>query len=402
MRDRLSHPATVAVHVSTVTVMLIGSPQAREYLSSSSVGTTMQNLNQGILANMSLAVPPVKEQQRIVNRVDELMAVCDQLEGAQTERKAARDRLAAASLARANTPNSDTFQDDSRFALSVLPILTTRDDQIEQVRQTILNLAMRGKLVPQDPNNEPASELLKRIALEKARLVKAGEIKKEKELPSIREDSSPFELPSGWSWARLGHLSKVVTSGSRDWAEYYAEAGAIFVRMGNLSRGSYNLRLSSVQRVNPPRGTEGARTRLEAGDVLISITGEVGLLRAHSAGLRRCLYQPTHLRRAPDARTSKPVHSGVLRSPLAQDQFNAPQRGIKNSFRLTDVTELLVPLPPLVEQHRIVAKVDELMAVCDRLEAELAVGAATSSRLLESLLHEALMHPHAAKLVKDT
>ena len=93
--------------------------------------------------------------------------MCDRLEAARGSREAMRDRLAAASLARLNAPDPETFQADARFALDALPALTTRPDQIKQLRQTILNLAVRGKLVPQDPNDEPASELLKRIAKER-------------------------------------------------------------------------------------------------------------------------------------------------------------------------------------------------------------------------------------------
>ena len=107
------------------------------------------------------------------------MGLCDRLEAARAGREAVRDRLAAASLARLNAPDPETFQADARFALDALPALTTRPDQIKHLRQTILNLAVRGKLVPQDANDEPASELLKRIAKEKARLVKAGAIKQE-------------------------------------------------------------------------------------------------------------------------------------------------------------------------------------------------------------------------------
>jgi type I restriction enzyme S subunit len=332
-----------------------------------------------------ICVPPLSEQHRIA-------ALCDRLEAARAEREAVRDRLAAASLARLNAPDSDpaAFADHARFTLDNLAALTTRPDQVKQLRETILNLAVRGKLVLQDPNDEPASELLKRIADEKARLVKAGEIRKEKPLPPIQEDATPFELPFGWVWARLGLLSMLVTSGSRDWAEYYAEEGAIFVRMGNLSRGSYNLRLNSIQRVKPPRDTEGARTRLEAGDVLISITGEVGLLGLIPQDFGEAyINQHTCVVRLMVELQSRFVPE-LFRSPFAQDQFNAPQRGIKNSFRLTDVTEFLVPLPPLAEQHRIVAKVDALMVLCDRLEASLVHAAASRRRLLDALLADAL------------
>ena len=124
------------------------------------------------LARLPFPLPPLAEQHRIVAKVDELMALCDRLEAARAEREATRDRLAAASLARLNAPDPDTFHDDARFALDALPALTTRPDQIKQLRQTILNLAVRGKLVPQDPNDEPASELLKRIANAQRRKLK--------------------------------------------------------------------------------------------------------------------------------------------------------------------------------------------------------------------------------------
>jgi type I restriction enzyme S subunit len=131
-------------------------------------------------AHSPFPLPPLAEQHRIVAKVDELMALCDRLEAARAAREVTRDRLASASLARLNAPDSDTFQNDARFALDALPSLTVRPDQIKQLRQIILNLAVRGKLVPQDPNDEPASELFKRITKEKVRLVKAGKIKKRK------------------------------------------------------------------------------------------------------------------------------------------------------------------------------------------------------------------------------
>ena len=109
---------------------------------------------------MPFPLPPLAEQHRIVAKVDELMALCDRLEAARAEREATRDRLTAASLARLNAPDPDptTFASHARFALDALPALTTRPDQIKQLRQTILNLAVRGKLVPQDRNDEPAAE----------------------------------------------------------------------------------------------------------------------------------------------------------------------------------------------------------------------------------------------------
>ena len=316
------------------------------------------------------------------------MTVCDRLEAARMEREATRDRMATASLARLNMPDPDpaTFQNHATFALNNLTPLTTRPDQIKALRQTILNLAVRGKLVPQDPNDEPASELLKRIAAGQARLVKAGKIKKTKALPSISKGHVKFEVPNGWSWCWLGNLSKFVTSGSRDWAKYYSREGAIFVRMGNLSKEHYRLRLDHVQRVKLPSDCEGTRTQLATGDLLISITGDVGMLGLIPENFGKAyINQHTALVRPVDE--MKGVYLAELfRSPFAQDQFNAPQRGIKNSFRLTDITQFLVPLPPLAEQHRIVAKVDELMTLCNRLEANLSVVDDSRERLIDAVL----------------
>ena len=202
------------------------------------------------------------------------MALLDRLEAARTAREATRDRLTAASLVRLTAPETEPedFPAYASFAIATFPALTTRPDQIKPLRQTILNLAVRGNLVEQDPADEPASELLKWIAAEKARLVKLAQIPREKPLPGLSEADTVFALPDGWAWVRLGSLSQFVTSGSRDWAKHYSNAGAIFVRMGNLSKDHYRLRLDQIQRVNPPSDGEGTRTRLEAGDILISIT----------------------------------------------------------------------------------------------------------------------------------
>ena len=126
------------------------------------------------------------------------MGLCDRLETARAGREAVRDRLATASLARLNAPDPETFQADARFALDALPALTTRPNQIKRLRQTILNLAVRGTLVPQDAKDEPASELLKRIAKEKVRS-RHGTV-------SIQQEAEPFALPATWRWAALDQL----------------------------------------------------------------------------------------------------------------------------------------------------------------------------------------------------
>ncbi|MNJ13709.1 Type-1 restriction enzyme EcoKI specificity protein [compost metagenome] len=268
-----------------------------------------------------------------------------------------------------------------------LPLLAGAPNGIKKLRELILELAVRGKLVPQDPSDEPVSELLKRITEEKARLVAEGKIKRQKSFPEVDEEEKPFGLPDGWVWRRLGELSALITSGSRDWAQHYSDDGAIFVRMGNLSRRSYELRLDNIQRVSPPEDGEGSRTKLVAGDLLLSITGEVGLLGLIPSGFGEAyINQHVCLIRFLEEVRGRYLPE-ALRSPWAYEQYEAPQRGIKNSFRLGDVSQILVPLPPLQEQDRIVAKVDELMALCDRLEARQTDADSAHAQLVEALLN---------------
>jgi type I restriction enzyme S subunit len=353
-------------------------------------GTAVPALQQSVLEQIPVALPPLAEQHRIVAKVDELMALCDRLEAAREQREATRDRLAAASLARLNAPDPGTFQDDTRFALGTLPALTTRRDQIKPLRQAILNLAVRGKLVPQDPKDEPASELLKRIAAEKVRLVKAGIIPRQMQ-PSRDTSYLAHELPNQWEAIALGEVCNLVTSGSRGWGEFYADAGPRFIRAQNIRFGK--LQFDDLACVNPPNNSEGSRTRVARGDLFVVITGagvtnpamldrdvgeayvsqHIGLVKPTDGLLSRwlllCLMSPA---------------GG--RGELVERAYGAGRPGLN----LDNIRSLSIPLPPLAEQHRIVAKVDELMALCDRLEASLDAAAATRRRLLDALLAEAL------------
>ena len=321
----------------------------------------------------------VKNPNTIEDQHDDPESLLKKLEHAESQAVALRGELK--SLLAGALP---------KFFINHLPRLTARPDQIKQLRKSVLELAVRGRLVPQHTSDEPADDLLRRIRIEKKRLISEGKLSKQARVSPIEPGNVPFEIPGSWCWVRLGELAALVTSGSRDWAKYYSADGAIFVRMGNLSRDSYKLRLNNLQRVKPPEGSEGSRTKLQEGDILISITGEVGLLGLIPRDFGEAyINQHTAVVR-PMVEVVGPYLPQVFCSPFAQLQFNTPRRGLKNSFRLSDITELLVPLPPLAEQKRIVARVDELTAICDELEASLNRARAESANLLESVLHNAL------------
>jgi type I restriction enzyme S subunit len=163
-------------------------------------GVGLQHITKGKLEALLIPLPPLAEQHRIVAKVDELMGLCDRLEAARASREGVRVRLTAASLARLNAPDPETFEADVRFALDALPALTARADQIKKLRQTILNLAVRGKLVPQDPKDKP----VKKVALDIVA----------KRRGQMREEiDEPFQAPRGWAWRAIDTLADQVTDG---------------------------------------------------------------------------------------------------------------------------------------------------------------------------------------------
>ena len=357
------------------------------------VGATRSKLNQANAVDIPVMLPPVAEQHRIVAKVDELMALCDRLEAARNEREATQDRLATASLARVNAPDPDPamFQHDVAFALNNLTPLTTRPDQIKALRQTILNLAVRGKLVPQDPNDEPASELLKRIAAEKARLVRAGEIKNVEPQFLILPDV-PFSPPVGWTWSTVGGICSKTGSGStpRGGKSTYREKGIVFLRSQNVYDDE--LRLHDVAYIDEATHAKMSGTVVRPADLLLNITG---------GSIGRCCRVPDDF---DEANVSQHVaiiriainglqdfvHALIL-SPYFQSFIFEEQTGAgRGGLPKNKMDRIPIALPPLPEQHRIVGKVDELMALCDRLEASLTMGDDTLGRLIGALLHEAL------------
>jgi type I restriction enzyme, S subunit len=247
-----------------------------------SFGTAIPNLSTKQIIETLFPLPPLAEQHRIVAKVDELMALCDELEKAQTKRESRRDRLVAATLhglnngdANSEPDTSISFAESARFYFNHLPRLTTRPEHIQQLRQTILNLAVRGKLVPQDPKDEPSTQLIKRIEESRETLVKEGKIKKQKQLQQITMEEIPFEIPVNWKWVRFGNYFNFITDGVHS-TPYYVSKGVPFLSVNNL-RGnkisfegckfiSYAAHQELVRRCKP-----------EPQDILVGKVGSLGV-----------------------------------------------------------------------------------------------------------------------------
>ncbi|MDD2367536.1 MAG: restriction endonuclease subunit S [Desulfuromonadaceae bacterium] len=350
-------------------------------------GLTVKGIRVEELLNTNFPLPPLAEQHRIVAKVDELMALCDQLEAERNKREARRDRLAASSLNRISTTTAEEAKDATRFHLNHLPRLTTRAEHIKQLRQTILNLAVRGKLVEQDPSDEPAAELVKRIQLEKARLVKEGLERKGKAPILLKADEIPYSLPVSWKWSQFSEIGFISPRNVAD-----NDLQASFVPMPMIS-AEYGI--PNKHEVRSWGEIRSGFTHFAEGDVGLAkitpcfenrkstifrqLTGGIGAGTTELHIVRPIFvvaeYMLIFLKCPHFIETGIPKMTGT-----------AGQKRVPTEY----FTSSPFPLPPFAEQHRIVSKVDELMALCDQLEASLNTTEADNRRLLEAVLRDAL------------
>ncbi|MDO8700524.1 MAG: restriction endonuclease subunit S, partial [Deltaproteobacteria bacterium] len=201
--------------------IVLRSPFMVECVEAKMRGQAYPAINDSDFALLPLPLPPLAEQHRIVAKVDELMALCDRLEAAQAERESRRDKLAAASLHRLNNgADAEEFREHARFHLRHLPRVTRRPEHLQQLRQTILTLAVQGKLVSHDPEDEPASELIKHIQSEQAQQHAEGLCRSSMPLPPIGAEEKLFPLSLGWEWFRLRSLVFTLGDGLHGTPEY--------------------------------------------------------------------------------------------------------------------------------------------------------------------------------------
>jgi len=368
--------------------IVLRSPFMVERVESCMRGQAYPAINDADFAVLPLPLPPFAEQQRIVAKVDELMALCDELGAARAEREAKRDRLATACHARLSAPDPDTFQDDAQFVRNAMSALTTRPDQIKQIRQTILTLGARGKLVQQWSRDEPASELLKRIAKEKTRLVRAGEIKKAEPVVDLTASEPDIPIANGWAVTNLQSVCVSVTDGDH-LPPPKTETGVPFLVIGNVRSRAIDFSQSRFVSQEYYRNLDSIR-RPKNGDLLYTLVGSYGIPVVVRDDRPFCVQRHIGILR-PCTLIDVNFLALAMESELAFGQATAYATGIaQKTVPLSGLRKLLLPLPPLTEQHRIVARVNELMHLCDQLAASLAAAEAGRSRLLNALLQEAL------------
>jgi len=281
----------------------------------------------------------------------------------------------------------------ARFALEQLPALTTRPEQMKALRQTILDLAVRGKLVEQDKKDEPASVLLKRIAAEKAMREATGGKKSVRALPPIQETEEPFELPTEWKWARLRSLVFSLGDGLHGTPEYSVGTDCYFINGNNLMDGRIVIK-PQTKTVSLDQARKH-RKPMTLNTVLVSINGTLGSVAFYNnenviLGKSACYFDLSSL-----------VDKHFVRLVIESTYFinyawdNATGATIRN-LGLKAMNNLPIPLPPLAEQGCIVAKVEALMALCDGLEAALRAGEELKAKALEAVLSNQLANGQLA------
>ena len=291
-------------------------------------GIAIQGLSSGALHNLVVPLPPLNEQYRIVEKIHEIIPVWEQYATASTK---------------LNTLNTS------------FP---------EMMKKSILQEAVQGKLVPQDPNDEPASLLLKKIAEEKKRLIKEGKIKKQKPLPEITEDEIPFDIPESWEWVRLGDIVSILGDGIHGTPKYDDFGEFFFVNGNNLSNGKIVIK-ANTKRVNKSE-FEKYKKALDDSSILVSINGTIGNVAFYNnepvmLGKSACYFNLIE-------RKLKPYVFWLIKTDYFMKYAFAKATGttIKN-VSLQAMNNFLVPLPSIEEQERIVARVEELIPYAEGL-----------------------------------
>jgi len=339
-----------------------------------------------LFAELELPLPPISEQYRIVAKIDELMARCDELEKQRTAQEGARLTVHAAAIKQLlNIAEPDQHQRAQAFLAEYFGELYTVKENVAELRKAILQLAVIGKLVPQNPNDQPASELLKEIEAEKQRLVKEGKIKMPKPLSPVTEGEKPYMLPQGWEWVRLGNIGLINPRNNAD-----DDMLAGFVPMPLIQEG-YSEFHSFEER--------------HWGDIKKGYThfadGDVGMAKITPCfeNMKSCVFSnlpsgigagttELHIFRNEFGAVDPRYLLFFLKNPKFISTTAARMTGSAGQKRVPTplFAKLELPLPPISEQHRIVAKIDELMILCNSLDQQIDVATCKQAALLTALM----------------
>lgn len=365
------------------------SPAFVRYVESVQTGIAYPAINDKQFFSGLVPVPPLEEQHRIVQKVDELMALCDRLEQQTSDQLEAQETLVDTLLGTLTQSENATELADNWARLAAhFDTLFTTEQSIDKLKQTILQLAVMGRLVEQDARDKPAENMLDQLAEVKQELITQGLLKKERKTQPGDSENAPYEIPESWSWCSLTDIGELARGKSkhrpRNDPSLYQDGTVPLIQTGDVARASPWITTFSAK--YNQRGVEQSRL-WPPGTLCITIAaniGDTGLLSFDA-----CF---------PDSVVGfTPFWSDIpaeyfeyfLRTAKRHLEDFAPSTAQKN-INLEVLQKLVVPLPPLPEVKRIVQKVDKLMALCDQLKERLNQASETRCQLTEAVVEGAL------------
>ncbi len=356
-------------------------------------GTAQPNLSSTDLAKFLVPLPPLAEQRRIVAKIDELMALCDQMETQHINVAEAHEKLVTHLLGTlTQSQSAEEFSENWQRIAAHFDILFTTEASIDALKQTILQLGVMGKLVPQDPNDEPASELLKRIQAEKAKLIATGKIKREKPLPPITEKEKTFVIPKGWVWVQMADICIQITDGTHQTPKY-VPSGRPFLSAQNVK--PFKFMPSEHKFVSQDDFDSIRKNRIpEKGDILLTRVGAmIGEAAVIDIDFEFAFYVSLGLLKLSKQAAISDFIVLWLNSPLGTSTSvkNTLGRGVSaGNLNLSLIRNFVIGLPPVSEQHRIVTKVNELMALCDQLKSKVTDVRQLQQKLADVMVEQAV------------
>ncbi|EHN9377152.1 restriction endonuclease subunit S [Salmonella enterica] len=361
-----------------------------QLIESASQTTNIANISLAKLNPLLVCLPPANEQTCIAKKLSELMSLCDQLEQHSLSNLDAHQHLVETLLTTlTDSHNADELAENWARISEHFDTLFTTEASIDALKQTIRQLAVMGKLVPQDPNDEPASELLKRIAQEKAQLVKDGKIKKQKPLPPISDEEKPFELPDGWEWVRLGEIGEIKGGGtpSKNNSEFW-EGDIPWVspkdmKVDYISKSELTISQEAVQNSSVTLISEGSLLFVVRGMILahtfpVAIAKKEVTINQDMKAISTNLYHTDFLIKMMQACSTR-VLSLVDRSSHGTCKLVSDK-----------LFNLVLPIPPLKEQLRISSEVHGFISHCEKLKKNIKETQQTQLHLADALTDAAI------------
>ena len=363
-------------------------------------GMTVPKLNQARLTSIGISLPPLAEQHRIVAKVDELMALCDRLEARQADAESASAQLVQALLdSLTQARDAEDFTQSWRRLAEHFHTLFTTESSIDALKQTLLQLAVMGKLVPQDSSDEPASIYYSRKLELPKDCVRSGK-QRIKEKALIGAKDLPC-IPGSWVYKSIDELYQsghIVDYADGNHGSFYprkdefSDEGVIFLTAAQIAADG-SILWHECPRLSQAKAKQLTKGWSELGDVFYTHNATVGRTAISCEGPQSKFLLGTSVTfyRVNDGGISPSFLYWYFSSTSWSNQAELVMRQTtRNQVSITKQALFFVALPPLAEQHRIVAKVDQLMALCDQLKTRLSQARQVREQLANALVEQAL------------